>query len=404
MTSAISSSEASARSAPESGPPPTRTSSRRRRPRAAVRGPEEVVGSLDLGHPAEPADDEPIRSDPELGPHGGAGPRLDADSPLEIEAEPDDRDPLRGRDSEPHEIVANLRADRDERIGDGREAPLDPNEGRRLRGPEVAAEHVTVIGVDDDRRPRRARQHGCRPPDGPGLGRVGVEDVRPEITDQGPQAANGRRVDERGDLPLELGDVDRVHAELLGDILHRPLAASHTPGHEHRLVADLVELLAQIRDVQRGPPDVQPGDHAKDAYRIAGARHALRRVEAQAGPLPRSTLPRADRIGRRAPRGLQHLGRREAARPRLGIDGVPHGSSHPNTLYACGSLRERLLLPSQNRQCWPFFVESPEAPPVGWIMQCRPMAWVKRTAGWAPACAPPRRRRRRLCQPTKPCP
>ena len=84
---------------------------------------EDVVGALHAGHPPDPADDEAVVADA----HHPArlGPRLLALSDtraLELDPEADDRELRGGGDAERDELVAHLGADRDQRVGDAREA------------------------------------------------------------------------------------------------------------------------------------------------------------------------------------------------------------------------------------------------------------------------------------------
>ena len=62
---------------------------------------------------------------------------------------------------------------------------------------EVAAEDVAVERVDGDRRPRIAREQPGHPPDGSGLRRVRVEDVRADAVDDGGEPPRGAQVVER---------------------------------------------------------------------------------------------------------------------------------------------------------------------------------------------------------------
>ncbi len=69
--------------------------------------------------------------------------------------------------------------------------------------------------------------------DGTRLRRVGVQHVGPDSSDDGWSTSPRRgRVGKRRDLPLKLGNVDRRNRELLRDVLHRALSASHPSRHE----------------------------------------------------------------------------------------------------------------------------------------------------------------------------
>jgi hypothetical protein len=197
-------------------------------------------------------------------------------SRLEVEAEADDGDLRRRGDPEIDEVVAHLRADGDERVARAGEPLLELAERLGLGGAEVAAEHVPVEGVHDHLRAGGAGHHRREPADGAGLGGVRVEDVRPDLADDAQQAARRDRVGQGRDLPLELRDVERVDAELVGDVLHRPLAAADPARHEGRPVADAVELPAEVGDVQGRPADVEARDDTQDAdRRLAGCHEAM---------------------------------------------------------------------------------------------------------------------------------
>jgi hypothetical protein len=66
---------------------------------------QEVVGSLHRRHAPEPPDDELPGRDPEPAPDL-AGIPVEADARLELDAEPDDREPVARRDAQAHELVA----------------------------------------------------------------------------------------------------------------------------------------------------------------------------------------------------------------------------------------------------------------------------------------------------------
>ena len=86
---------------------------------------EHVRDALDRRHPADPADDERARPGRRTGA-AARSPSLVAarDPPVEVDPEPDHRELARRRDAERDEVVAHLRADRDE--------------PRRLRGERAA--------------------------------------------------------------------------------------------------------------------------------------------------------------------------------------------------------------------------------------------------------------------------
>ena len=74
----------------------------------------------------------------------------------DVDAVVHDREPMRWSDAHPHEIVAHLLADGDQRAGETGENPLDRPEEALPALVEVAAQDVAVVGVDDRPRPRAA--------------------------------------------------------------------------------------------------------------------------------------------------------------------------------------------------------------------------------------------------------
>ncbi len=199
--------------------------------------------------------------------------------PIQIEPEPDDDDLLAWRDTELDEVVAHLGRDGDQRVAVPSEPPFEPPERLGLRRPEVAAQDMAVKRVDDDFRPRRAGDPGGEPSDRAGLRRVRMEDVRTHAADHLQELPGGCEILERRDLPLQGRQIDGLDPELVGDVLHRPFAAADRARDESRLVTDLVELLRQVRDVERRPADIEAGNDAEDADRLRRHRkHSTRAV------------------------------------------------------------------------------------------------------------------------------
>ena len=85
---------------------------------------QHVVGALDGGHAADPADDEAAVRDPELATRLLAA-ALRGHPLLQLDAEPDHDELLRGGDAEGDEVVAHLGADGDEPGRPLREPPLE---------------------------------------------------------------------------------------------------------------------------------------------------------------------------------------------------------------------------------------------------------------------------------------
>ena len=142
-----------------------------------LEGREDVRYALDRCHAPDPADDEPVIGDAEEMPELRA-PVAGQNTRLEVDAETDHRELLGRRHSELDEIVANLGPDGDQPVRVPRERALGLAEELGAQRVEVAAQHVPVVGVDDHRRPRVAREQRGRPADRPRFRRVGVQDVR----------------------------------------------------------------------------------------------------------------------------------------------------------------------------------------------------------------------------------
>ncbi len=277
---------------------------------------EHVVGALDARHPPDPADHEPIRRDPEPRARGRTG-HLGLHALAELDSQADDAELLSGRNPERDEVVAHLRADRDEPGRHPRQQPLEQAKRLRLERAEVAVEDMAVKRVDDDRRPGGACEERRHTPHRARLRRMRVQDLRPLLADQAGKSKHRKRVPDRRDLPRQRVELDDLDAELLRHIRHRALAARERAGDERRLVASLREPRREVGDVERRAAHVQARDHAQDADRLSrqgirqfgGARPRSRRSAPSRGSPVRPRCRRRSRAGR--PRGVA----RSAARP-----------------------------------------------------------------------------------------
>ena len=83
-----------------------------------------------------------------------------------------------------HEVVANLRAHRDETRRECRKPPFEQPEAQSEDGVEVPTQHVAVKGMHDDPGPRPSCQECRDASDGSGLGRMRVQDARPVAADE----------------------------------------------------------------------------------------------------------------------------------------------------------------------------------------------------------------------------
>ena len=289
-----------------SGPSPTSRSAAStppsRRTRHAL---EHVVGALDARHPAHPADHEPLRRDPEPRARGRTG-HLRLHPLAELDSQADDAELLRRRDPERDEVVAHLRADRDEPGRHPRQQPLEQAKRLRLERAEVPVEDMAVERVDDDRRPGGAGEERGQTPHRARLRRMRVQDLRPLLADQAGEPEHRKRVPDRRDLARERVELDDLDAELLCHVGHRALTARERAGDESRLVASLGKPRREVGDVERGAAHVQARDHAQDADRLSrqgirqfgGARPRSRRPAPSRGSPVRPRCPRRSRAGR----------------------------------------------------------------------------------------------------------
>jgi hypothetical protein len=132
---------------------------------------------------------------------------------------------------------------------------------------------------------------------------VSVKNVRPESADQCQESDGHGRVDQGRDFALQLRDVEGSDAELVRDVLHRPLRAADLPSSEERLVADLVQTAAEIGDVKCGPTDVQARDHSQNANWPVVLTHVAMLPALAGSTSGRLTNPEQSRL--RLPRGAE---------------------------------------------------------------------------------------------------
>ena len=237
---------------------------------------------------------------------------------VERDPEPDDRELLARRDAVLDELVPHLRAHRDQDVGLSREDALDLAEERRASGAEVALQDVAVERVDDDRRPAAACGHGRGARERPGLRGVRVEDVRPLLPHDRCEPPDGLRVVQERDLALDLRDVDDVHAEPLGDVRHRVLAAREAARDEGRVVPARLEPGGEARDVDRRAAHVQPGDDAEDPYRLRHGADPRRFHDLARGRSSASVGAARAPASEWRSRGIDHLSARPSTLSRRG--------------------------------------------------------------------------------------
>ena len=145
------------------------------------------------------------------------------DSTLEVDAESDDGELLRRCDAERHQVVLHLGAHRDQPRCVPGEKGLGLLEHRGPHRVEVAAQHMPVEGVHDDRRPSISGQDRGEPSDRTGLRRVGVQDVRADPADLFDDPLDAHGIVDRRKLPLECGTRTNEISASLGDEVHRIL-------------------------------------------------------------------------------------------------------------------------------------------------------------------------------------
>ncbi len=279
MTAPFSPSSAASRSsAGRSSPSPTRAK-RTLCARVAdeARGAQERRDVLDRHEAADHPHERRVLRDARLSTQRAARER--AREVRELEAERDDADLLRARDAEAHEVVLHRVGDGDESVRPGREPRLEAAEDGRLRGREVAAQHVAVVRVHDRRHAGEARGHAA---EHPRLRRVRVDDRRPPLAHQAAQPKERAHVGERGDLAAEAGERLAVDLLLARERAHVALAARLAADDEARLVTALAEVRAQQDHVDGRAPDVEPGEDPQHAHLSCvlprGFVHSIRRT------------------------------------------------------------------------------------------------------------------------------
>ena len=105
------------------------------------------------------------------------------------------------------------------------------------------------------------------------------------------------------ELALEDRELEELHAELVGDVLHRLLAGCERPRDDDDVVPAPGLLVRELEDVERGAADVEARDHVHDPHdgcgRAAGGASdgatAVRPIVSQkmaaSGMPPKSAAP-----------------------------------------------------------------------------------------------------------------
>ena len=160
------------------------------------------------------------------------------------------------------------------RVGVPREARARSRGRLRAHRVEVAAQHVPVVGVDDDRaaarRRRAARRCGRRrlPWRCACAGCAAAPAGSRRTSARAPRAGRRPARSRGGAAATSTTSTPSV----VGDERHRVLAAGELAGDERRVVAARARGPGEVRDVERGPAHVQPGDHAAGRGRLGWAQ------------------------------------------------------------------------------------------------------------------------------------
>ena len=224
---------------------------------------QEAIHPLDRHQPRDQRDHRGILGQSELGAQRRsplrAG-RVGDQKGREVEPERHHGKALTRRHAELGELVADLLGHRDQPVGTAREEALDLQEERVAPAGEVAAERVTVEGVDEDGPPAgpEGEQDG-EPPERPCLRRVRVHDARLPGTERAHQGAQGDEIVRAG-IPLQRGDPHRAHPQVGGQVVHVPLVGGFAAADQRRVVAQRRQALRQRDRLDRRPSDVQPRD------------------------------------------------------------------------------------------------------------------------------------------------
>ena len=213
--------------------------------------------------PAHPIAKRVVR-EPQLAAHAAARLLVGRAPVGEIEAVRNDGEALRRGDAEADEIVPYLVADGDEPSRRVREQPLDPAEDALPAAAEVAAEDVTVIGVDDGPRPSPPCGEAPSRPVAPAFAVCVWSTSGRRSPDELAQLQDRRRVRADGERPLERRQLEDADAELVRDVLHRLLPFRERPGHHQDVVSPSLLFPRELEHVERRAAHVQPGDHVHD--------------------------------------------------------------------------------------------------------------------------------------------
>lgn len=189
---------------------------------------------------------------------------------LEVEAERHHGHLVRPPDAEREEIRSHAVAHGQDAVRAVGERALDGEKRARLRGREVAVEHVAVEGVHAN---RDAGEDRCQPPEHPGLGGVRVDQVRPLRAQQSDEVGERAQVPPHAQLAAERREADEA---IEREIAEREIVALGRVGHarhEATVVALGIEALRQQDGVQRRPADVQAGDDPEDPNPVVESTH-----------------------------------------------------------------------------------------------------------------------------------
>ena len=190
----------------------------------------------------------------------------DIESPVEVEAVAHDHDLPGGRDAQPHEVVANLVADRDHGVGSAREAALEEAEDLLAAEVEVAAQHVTVERVHERSWPTPPNEQRSDAAGRAGFGGVGLEDVGLACAEERAEAPDRGQIVTQRELPPELRHVQVRYTEIVGQRLHGRLAWRNRARHNEHVMAARLLGGCELEHRERSASDVQSRDHMHDSH------------------------------------------------------------------------------------------------------------------------------------------
>lgn len=115
------------------------------------------------------------------------------------------------------------------------------------------------------------RQLGGNPTNGPRLGGMGMDDIRPLTSEEPHQLTQGDEVVTWVDLATQLRQEHRLDPLLGSEIAKRPLVWPLLPHHQHRLVPTCTQAMREEDDMDPWTTNVQTTDDPTNAGRTTHA-------------------------------------------------------------------------------------------------------------------------------------